>query len=223
MVPMGRLDDFDLVIFDCDGVVVDSEILSCGCLAEAFQSYGVPLGLDDVIERFIGQSPSAVDIYWRTELKQVPPASFFADHRNRLKAAFATDLKPMPRVDEVLTRLAQPFCVASSSELERLRFTLSVTKLDVHFAERVFSASMVANGKPAPDLFLLAAREMNRAPGRALVIEDSVSGVRAGKAAAMTVWGFVGGSHCQGRDVAAQLVAAGADRIFDSLAELLPQ
>lgn len=220
---MGPMGDFDLVIFDCDGVVVDSEVLSCGCLAETFQSHGVPLGLDEVIERFIGRSSDAVDAYWRTYLKRPMPAEFFTEHHSRLMAAFRDQLKPMAGIDKVLTQLARPYCIASSSELERLRFTLAITNLDVHFAGRVFSGAMVANGKPAPDLFLLAAREMNHAPQRALVIEDSVPGVRAGKAAAMTVWGFVGGSHCRGRDVAAQLAAAGADCIFDSLADLLPQ
>jgi HAD superfamily hydrolase (TIGR01509 family) len=220
---MDPLDDFDLVIFDCDGVVVDSEVLSCNALADAFCAHGVAVGLDEVIERFVGRGSATVVSYWHTELQRDPPAGFFADHRKRLATALAERLKPMPLAEEVLTSLQQPFCLASSSERERLRLTLAVTNLDGYFAGRVFDATMVENVKPAPDLFLLAAREMKQRPERALVIEDSVLGVRAGKAAAMTVWGFVGGSHCRGRDVATQLTAAGADRIFDSLGELLPQ
>ena len=220
---MNPLDDFDLVIFDCDGVVVDSEVLSCNALADAFGAHGVAIGLDEVIERFVGRSAATVVSYWRNELRRDPPASFFADHRKRLAAALTEGLKPMPLAEEVLTRLRRPFCLASSSELERLRLTLAVTNLDGHFAGRVFDAAMVENVKPAPDLFLLAAKAMKHQPDRVLVIEDSVLGVRAGKAAAMTVWGFVGGSHCRGRDMAAQLTAAGADHIFDSLGELLPQ
>lgn len=219
---MGPLDDFDLVIFDFDGVIVDSEILSCGCLADAFNAHGVPLALDQVFELFLGRSTAAVQAYWRTELRREPPAGFFADHRNRIGIAFSQRLKPMPLAGEVLSRLSRPFCLASSSDAERIRLSLSVTGLDGYFTGRIFNAAMVANGKPAPDLFLLAAREMKQRPERALVIEDSISGVRAGKAAAMTVWGFVGGSHCRGRDVAAKLTAVGADRIFDSLADLLP-
>ena len=220
---MAPLDDFDLVIFDCDGVVVDSEVLSCKALADAFGAYGVAIEVDEVIERFVGRSVATVETYWRTEQHRDPPAGFFAEHRKRLAAALTEGLKPMPFAEEVLTSMRRPFCLASSSELERLRLTLAVTNLDGYFAGRVFDAAMVEHVKPAPDLFLLAAREMKHQPERALVIEDSVLGVRAGKAAAMTVWGFVGGSHCQGRDMAAQLTAAGADRIFDSLGELLPQ
>ncbi len=220
---MSLLSDFDLVIFDCDGVVVDSEVLSCDCLVDAFKAHGIAFTLDDVLERFVGRSTATVVAYWQTALERDPPPDFFASYRRCVATAFAEQLKPMPYAGEVLARLPLPFCLASSSELERIRQTLSVTHLDGYFADRIFNAAMVENGKPAPDLFLLAAREMNHRPQRALVVEDSESGVRAGKAAEMTVWGFVGGSHCRGRDVAAQLTAAGADRIFDSLGELLPQ
>lgn len=220
---MSALDDFDLVIFDCDGVVVDSELLSCGCLAETFNKHDVAMHRDEAIELFVGRSIAAVEAYWRDTLRRAPPASFFADYRERLAAVFTGHLKPMPLAGEVLARLPRPYCLASSSELERIRLALSITQLDSYFAGRIFNAAMVSNGKPAPDLFLLAAREMKQQPQRALVIEDSVSGVRGGKAAAMTVWGFVGGSHCRGRDAASTLTAAGADHIFESLEELLPQ
>jgi HAD superfamily hydrolase (TIGR01509 family) len=220
---MDPLDDFDLVIFDCDGVVVDSEVLSCGCLTAAFREHGVALELDDVVELFVGRSATAVDAYWHTQIGRDPPADFFPGYRKRVATAFTEKLQAMPLAGEVLARLPRAYCLASSSEPDRIRLTLSVTRLDGYFTGRIFSAAMVENGKPAPDLFLLAAREMRFSPERALVIEDSTAGVCAGKAAAMTVWGFVGGSHCQGRDAAAKLSAAGADRIFDSLGELLPQ
>ena len=220
---MSPLNGFDLVIFDCDGVVVDSEVLSCDCLTNAFHAHGVALGLDEVVERFVGRSTATVEAYWRTVLHRDPPADFFADYRKRVAAAFTGELKAMPQANEVLAKLPLPYCLASSSELDRIQLTLAVTHLEGYFADRIFHAAMVENGKPAPDLFLLAAQQMNQRPERALVVEDSTFGVRAGKAAAMTVWGFVGGSHCRGRDVAAQLTAAGADRIFDSLGELLPQ
>ena len=220
---MSALDDFDLVIFDCDGVLVDSEVLACNCLGDAFRAQGVSLTLEEVVDRFVGRSTDAVVAYWRTVQGRDMPVDFFADYRQRIKAAFAERLTVMPLAEEVLARLPLPFCLASSSEPERIRLTLSVTHLDDHFGDRVFNTAMVDKDKPAPDLFLFAARELNQRPERTLVVEDSVSGVRAGKAAAMTVWGFVGGSHCRGRDVGAQLSAAGADRIFDSLAELLPR
>jgi HAD superfamily hydrolase (TIGR01509 family) len=220
---MDPLDDFDLVIFDCDGVVVDSEVLSCSCLVDAFREHGIAMALDEVVERFVGRSTAAVEDYWRSQPNREPPASFLPDYRRRVMAAFAGQLQAMPLAGEVLAKLPRPYCLASSSELERIRLTLSVTQLEGYFTDRIFSAAMVANGKPAPDLFLLAARQMNHRPERALVVEDSISGVRAGKAAAMTVWGFVGGSHCQGRDTAAKLMADGADRIVESLGELLPR
>ena len=220
---MDPLVDFDLVIFDCDGVVVDSEILSCDCLAAAFREHGVALGLDEVVELFVGRSTAAVNAYWHAQIGRAPPADFFGGYRRRVAAAFVEKLQAMPLAGEVLAKLPRAYCLASSSEPDRISLTLSVTQLDGYFTGRIFSATMVENGKPAPDLFLLAARQMRSSPGRALVIEDSIAGVRAGKAAAMTVWGFVGGSHCQGRDAAAKLTAAGADRIFDSLGELLSQ
>jgi HAD superfamily hydrolase (TIGR01509 family) len=220
---MDPLDDYDLVIFDCDGVVVDSELLSCSCLADTFREHDVALDVGQVLELFVGRSITAVEAYWRTELLRDLPIDFFPVYRRRVMTAFTQKLQAMPLAGDVLARLPRPYCLASSSEIERIRLTLSVTRLDSYFKGRIFSSAMVARGKPAPDLFLHAAREMRFAPERALVIEDSIAGVHAGKAASMTVWGFIGGSHCQGRDAAARLTAAGADRIFDSLGELLPQ
>ena len=122
---------------------------------------------------------------------------------------------------KLLRGLDASFCVASSSDLERVEFSLALTGLAEFFAGKMFSAEMVRRGKPAPDLFLHAAARMQADPRKALVVEDSVSGVEAGKAAGMTVWGFVGGSHYAGRDGAALLEAAGADRILDRMADFL--
>ena len=199
---MDPLDDFDLVIFDCDGVVVDSEILSCGCLAESFRAYGIPCTLDEAIDRFVGRSVAAVEAYWQNELQRDPPPGFFPDHRERVAAAFAARLEAMPGACDVLAKLPHPFCLASSSEPDRIRLSLSLTRLDGYFSDRVFSAAMVANGKPAPDLFLLAARAMNQRPERALVVEDSISGVRAGKAAGDDRLGLHRRQPLQGRETA---------------------
>jgi HAD superfamily hydrolase (TIGR01509 family) len=127
----------------------------------------------------------------------------------------------MPHVVDVLTRLDRPYCLASSSDAERIRLTLAVTGLTRFFSDRVFDASMVAEGKPAPDLFLHIAGRTGTATSRSLVVEDSVSGILAAKAAGMKVWGFTGGSHCAGRDIGRRLLAAGADRVFDSMAEFM--
>jgi beta-phosphoglucomutase-like phosphatase (HAD superfamily) len=122
----------------------------------------------------------------------------------------------------VLEGLQIPSCVASSSDFDRVSFSLSLTGLAPHFDRRLYTSQMVERGKPAPDLFLYAAAAMQADPRRTLVIEDSVSGVKAGKAAGMTVWGFVGGSHYQSRDGRALLYDAGADRVFERMADFWP-
>jgi HAD superfamily hydrolase (TIGR01509 family) len=132
---------------------------------------------------------------------------------------FAGSLQPIPGIGAVVSGLRAPFCVASSSDIDRVSLSLDVTGLAPHFGGRLYTAQMVRNGKPAPDLFLYAAEKMRADPARALVIEDSVSGVQAAKAAGMTVWGFVGGSHYRTRDGQAILTAAGADRVFAQMTD----
>jgi HAD superfamily hydrolase (TIGR01509 family) len=213
---------FDLVIFDCDGVLVDSEVLACRCLAEVLGRHGAGVTLDVVFEKFLGRSVAAVGDHFRT-LGGEMPADFTTELWTVVRTCFAQSLQPMPGIEQVLRRLEPPACVASSSDRERLQFTLEVTDLSRHFAGRTFTAQMVKNGKPAPDLFLHAAAAVGAEPARTLVVEDTVIGVAAGKAAGMTVWGFTGGSHCIGRDVPALLARAGADRIFDHMAEFWPR
>jgi len=215
--------DFDLVIFDCDGVVADSELLSCRCLRDTLGRHGLTIALDCVFERFLGRSASEVATYYLQALGRPLPADFAADLRAHLTAAFQAALQPMPHVGDVLSHLDRPYCLASSSDMERIRLTLAVTGLAPYFADRVFNVAMVDRGKPEPDLYLFIAAEMGARPRRTLVIEDTVVGVAAGKAAGMTVWGFIGGSHYAGRDIAPRLIAAGADRVFHSMSELLPQ
>jgi HAD superfamily hydrolase (TIGR01509 family) len=122
-------------------------------------------------------------------------------------------------VNAVLADLQIPHCVASSSDVDRVSLSLALTGLAPHFDARLYTSQMVERGKPAPDLFLYAAEKMQADPRRTLVIEDSVSGVTAGKAAGMTVWGFVGGSHYRQRDGKAMLAQAGADRVFARMAD----
>jgi HAD superfamily hydrolase (TIGR01509 family) len=208
--------DYDLIIFDCDGVLVDSEMLSCACLVELLRRHGIDVELKTVFDRFLGRSISAVAEHF-TALGRVMPAGFPAELRALVHRSFAASLRAMAGVESVLRTLDTAYCVASSSDLERVNFSLELTGLSARFAGRVFTAQMVHSGKPAPDLFLYAAASMAMDPGRTLVIEDSVSGVQAGKAAGMTVWGFVGGSHYAARDGRALLAAAGADRVFDRM------
>jgi HAD superfamily hydrolase (TIGR01509 family) len=218
---MGRPRRHDLIIFDCDGVLIDSEVLSCTVLAECLRQHAVDLDLEAVMDRFLGRAPQAISDYCAVSGRALP-ADFFAELRAAVRLAFAASLQPMPGAAAVLERLAVPYCVASSSDLERMDYSLRLAGLWPLVAGRLFSAEMVRRGKPAPDLFLHAAAGMGAAPERTLVIEDSVSGVEAGKAAGMTVWGFVGGSHYAARDAGALLTAAGADRIFGRMADDQP-
>lgn len=191
----------ELVIFDCDGVLIDSEVISARMLIAELRPYGVEISRDFVSRHFLGRSYPTVLREVRERFGVVLPDSFEADYRRRLLAAFAEGLQVMPGVAEVIARLAVPFALATSSSPERTRHSLALTGLDALFGPRVFTASEVARGKPAPDLFLHAAAAMGAAPAACLVIEDSLNGIRAGLAAGMEVWRFTGGSHLAGLDL----------------------
>ena len=208
----------DLIIFDCDGVLVDSEVLSCRCLSKVLASYGIDLGLDQALDLFLGRSMTAVVEHYAA-LGRPIPEQFSAELTAGVRAAFTSALCPIEGVSSILEGLQIPHCVASSSDVDRVSLSLSLTGLALHFDNRLYTSQMVERGKPAPDLFLHAAERMQADPRRTLVIEDSISGVAAGKAAGMTVWGFVGGSHYQSRDGKAILREAGADRVFGRMAD----
>lgn len=215
------MNNVGLVIFDCDGVVVDSEVLSCQSLVDVLLRYDVPISLDQVFDKFLGRSFSLVEEFYREATGKPLPDKLRADYRDLLATTFRASLKPMPGINVILDALEWPYCLASSSDSERIATTLAAAGLASYFGDRVYSAAMVARGKPAPDLFLFAAAQMSRESVQTLVIEDTVPGILAGKAAGMTVWGFTGGSHCTGRDVGRQLAEAGADRVFDSMADFM--
>jgi HAD superfamily hydrolase (TIGR01509 family) len=211
---------FDLIIFDCDGVVVDSEILSCGCLLTLLRQHEIEIDLAEVYERFLGRNFQTVSDQYQLWRNEPVPGDFRAKWEAAIRLSFSASLHAMPGIADLLASLTVPFCLASSSDLDRVTLSLSLAKLSAFFEGHVFTSQMVKRGKPAPDLFLHAAAVMGADPKRALVIEDSVSGVSAGKAAGMTVWGFTGGSHYAGRDGRTLLVASGATRIFDKMSDL---
>lgn len=167
-----------------------------------------------VLRRFLGRSIDEVADYYQAMLGRPMPDQFVAELRALTRGAFSESLIAIPDVETLLLRLRGGYCLASSSDVERVRFSLNLAGLSPYFEGRMFTAGMVARGKPAPDLFLLAAAEMKADPRRCLVIEDSISGVAAGKAAGMTVWGFMGGSHYADVDGHALLTDVGADRVF---------
>jgi HAD superfamily hydrolase (TIGR01509 family) len=215
---MNETHSYDLIIFDCDGVLVDSESLACGAVLDCLCRHGIEMDADTVFDKLLGRSPRTIGEYC-AQLGRSVPEGFYAELRATTRAAFAAALKPIHGVASVLENLRTPYCVASSSDLDRMDYSLRLTGLSALVDGRLFSAAMVRHGKPAPDLFLHAAARMGTAPDRVLVVEDSVSGVQAGKAAGMTVWGFVGGSHYAGRAGRALLMAAGADLVFDRMAD----
>ena len=212
--------DFDLVIFDLDGVLVDSERLSCGCLQARLAASGIVLALDDIYGRFLGRGFQAVADHYRLTLGSAIPDDFRTQLEEAVSAALAAQLQPMPGIRDLLASLQTPYCLASSSGRERIALSLRLAGLADRFDGRVFGAELVAHGKPAPDLFLCAAKTMGVAPARCLVIEDSGPGIVAGRAAGMTVWGFTGGSHLATTDVADRLRASGAAAVFAKMDEM---
>lgn len=208
-----------LVIFDCDGVLIDSEVIACRTTARALTLAGYPISAEDMVDRFAGRSGRALRAAVEQELGRPLGAEFEAETRRVLWAAFEHELLAMEGIETALDALDIPICVASSSAQERLDYTLGLVGLRERFAPHIFSAELVADGKPAPDLFLLAARTMGTAPEDCLVIEDSTHGVRAALAAGMAVFGFCGGGHCEPPH-AGRLLREGATAVFSDIAAL---
>jgi HAD superfamily hydrolase (TIGR01509 family) len=208
---------FDLVIFDCDGVLVDSETISASTLSDNLTRIGFSVDLDYVNEHYLGRSFEVIKADYLRRAGRPLPQEFADAWYRDLFAAFRRDLRPIAGVADVLRRLAIPKCVASSSAAARLALSLEVTGLASLCGADVFDASMVSRGKPAPDLFLYCASRMGAVPARTLVVEDSITGITAAVAAGMTAWGFVGGSHYAGGRNTSPLRRAGAARIFSSM------
>jgi HAD superfamily hydrolase (TIGR01509 family) len=208
----------DLIIFDCDGVLIDSEIISARMLVDALAERGVQIDLPYVARHFLGRSYPVVMQTIRQDFGLDLPPAFEEDYRERLLDGFRRNLQIMPGVREALDRLTVPYCVATSSSPRRVQMSLSLVGLWETVKDRTFTASEVARGKPAPDLFLHSAARMGARPAQCLVIEDSLTGVQAGLAAGMTVWRFTGGSH-MGPDTPAEPPEARPHARFASFAE----
>lgn len=206
---------FDLVIFDCDGVLIDSEPIANRVLTERLALAGLSLSCNEVMQRFVGRTRDGCLALAAELLGGDLPPEFSDDWDTALFEALRRELRPVAGVTDLMQWIAVPYCVASNSSRERMRVSLEASGLLPFFAGRMFSSADVANPKPEPDLFLHAARSMGAAPGRCAVIEDTPTGVRAGVAAGMSVFGYVGGTHSN----ADALQAEGA-RIFDDMKTL---
>lgn len=211
-----------LVIFDCDGVLVDSEVIACRVHSDLLREYGFEISAEEVARRFVGVS--AVEM--RVRLEELFGRPLPADHESRcaaeLEHRFRATLRPILGVADVLENAlacGYRICIASGSSPARIALSLEVSGLQRYFGDRVFSTSMVAHGKPAPDVFLHAAAEMGFVPEECLVVEDSVLGVRAACAAGMPVVGLCAASHC-GPGYGDQLSAAGAMMVAESAADV---
>jgi len=209
----------DLIIFDCDGVLIDSEVLVHQALVDILQEYGIQMSCEEALRRYVGL-PSDYekrDIEARYHITLTD--KFFEKRYNRVTDLYKKGLNPILGAPEFVKALPHKKCVASGSSLKRLNHCLDLVGLWNYFVPNVFSSEQVKNGKPAPDLFLFAAKQMGAEAASCLVIEDSVAGVQAAKAASMRVFGFAGGSHC-GPEHAKNLQAEGAEKVFDKMHDI---
>lgn len=207
-----RVGDLDLVIFDCDGVLVDSERLAVRTEVQILSGLGWPLTEADIVERFVGRSAA----YMRQEIERHLGRSidWEAEFESRYRDVFERELVAVPGIVEALDAISLPVCVASSGSHDKMRFTLGKTGLFDRFEGRIFSVDQVAHGKPAPDIYLFAAAQMGFRPDRCAVVEDSVSGVTAGLSAGMAVFAFAGGV------TGAEALSMDGAVVFDDMSEL---
>ncbi|MFG2603097.1 HAD family hydrolase [Streptomyces sp. NPDC048514] len=183
----------ELVIFDCDGVLVESERIAARVQVALGAELGWPLTEDEVVDRFIGRSHAAIRDQVTAQLGEDTAATWSERFEQLHREAVDAELSPVEGLPEALDALTLPTCVASSGSHDKMRHTLGRTGLYERFAGRIFSATEVSHGKPAPDLFLHAARQMGVDPAACVVIEDSQPGVRAARAAGMRSFGYAGG------------------------------
>jgi HAD superfamily hydrolase (TIGR01509 family) len=205
---------FELVIFDCDGVLVDSELITNRVFARMLNEMGIAVSIEDMFDQFVGRSmPQCLEMI-ETMLGRPVPHEFVLDYRSRTEAALKSELKSVPGIESALERLPVPYCVASSGTHEKMRTTLGITGLLPRFQGRIYSVTEVARSKPFPDVYLYAASKSGVTAARCAVVEDTPTGVKAGVAAGMTVFGYCALTP------KGKLVDAGAHRTFERMSDL---
>lgn len=213
----------DLIIFDCDGVLIDSQVIQARVDAAALTFHGYAITAEELGERFVGVATAQMQVEVERALGRALPVDFQTTRDRLVDVAYRRELRAIAGVEAAIEALGLPSCVASNAQTARLRDVLALTGLLPLFEPHVFGADLVARPKPAPDLFLFAAKRMGTEPCRCLVVEDSTTGVRAAVAAGMRVLGFHGGGHCRpGHDLA--LIEVGAAATFgdmNTLADLV--
>jgi len=205
---------FELLILDCDGVVVDSEPITTRVLTQMLNEMGASIDDEEVARKFTGYTfARTLDLI--AELLGAPlPRDFEPNYRERTFAALEAELKPVAGIEAVLDQISIPYCIASNGPHLKMRKTLGITSLLPRFEGRMFSSADVPRGKPSPDLFLFAARHFGASPSACLVVEDSATGVAAALAAGMRVYGFAESTPGE------KLRAAGAHKVFRQMSEL---
>ncbi len=205
---------FGLVIFDCDGVLVDSELITNRVFAQMLNELGLALSLEDMFERFVGRSmPQCLQIISQLLGREVPQR-FVEEYQKRSETALRAELKAVADIETVLAALRIPFCVASSGTHEKMQTTLGITGLLPQFRGKMYSVTEVARSKPFPDVFLHAARLQGVPPPDCAVVEDTPTGVKAGVAAGMTVFGYCALTPKH------RLIDAGAHHTFERMRDL---
>lgn len=210
----------ELIIFDCDGTLIESEILAAKIESELLNEIGLTLSPLEINRRFAGVSHQEMLETIEIEYQITLPRDFFDRLGQKFFVRAPDELKVTPNALQVLRKLPHLMCVASNSEAEWVETNLKATGLFGFFENRIYPASLVARGKPAPDIFHFAADKHGVEPAQCLVIEDSPSGVQAAYAAGMPVLGYIGGGHCQD-DHGDRLRQAGANHIIEDLLEIL--
>lgn len=211
---------FDLIIFDCDGVLVDSEVLANQLLRDALAEHGLAMTVEQVVETYVGRSMSAVVSISEDLLGSKLPKDFLEQLQFKTFALFKEKLKAVEGVENVLIELQKKevkICVASSGSFEKMDLTLGLTGLKNYFKENIFNASQVKRGKPYPDLFLYAADQMQAEPAQCLLIEDSVPGVQGGVAAGMEVMAYSKRGNSEALRKAGGLVINDMSKVLDHI------
>lgn len=205
---------FKLIIFDCDGVLVDSEGITTQVFIDMLAELGINITLEEVMNQYVGMPmPDGLALLVK-QYGFTPPADFVERFYRNSMAVLADQLQPVPGIKTVIGQLQHPFCVASNSRVEKVRAMLNITGLLTSFEGKIFTACQVKNPKPAPDVYLNAAKAFNTDPSDCLVIEDTPVGVSAAKAAGMTVYGYSAITSAQ------RLWDAGAHTVFNAMGDL---
>lgn len=209
-----------LIIFDFDGVLVDSEYISGQVTTEELHKYGVKTDLDTTLRRFVGMHDTTMRSHLAEDVGETRLEEFLSVIKEKTRLAYYDKLAPLPGAVDMLASLDLPLCIGSNSRFSSLKEKLEITKLNRFFSEdRLYVGSMVPKPKPAPDLYIHAAKQHNVMPAECLVIEDSAHGIKAAVDAKMPVIGFYGASHCYD-GYEHKLKQAGADILFKQLSEI---